>query len=581
MSAPRVSTDLKPPEPPPEARQLGFVVWLRKNLFGSPVSTIITVALGVAIVLALRGVLAFVFDPDRQWDVIPRNATNYAVGTYPRANLARIWLSLDIVFFLTGLSLAVWKPGGRTSVSAIAAGFRSTAVVLLLVGVLAPTTFEYRMETLVIGAVVLVATLVLDRTVGAASLSRDVPMLGVIATGVIVFLGVLWLLPIENSTRIPFAVGAAVGLAGHGIGRGLNGRVPSGSLRAAVTGLWLVSLPVIYLHIQRNPVVDTDTVIGEWLPWIVGIAVGGLGLISVVSRSDRERAGVINALVVIAAAGVWAFPVPMVARALVLLLAALSLATPTFGSSSNGRRSMLITWAVAATFVSYIFVIGAAETGLDTRNEYFGGMNLTILLALGAIVLSFPVGILLALGRTSTMPVFRLLSTGYVELVRGIPLITVLFIARFGIRNFLPASFDPDPNVLVLGGITMFSAAYLAENVRGGLQSVPTGQYEAAKALGMTTAQMTMLITLPQALRAVIPAIVGQIIALFKDTSLVAIVGLAEFFRMARDVVPNQPSSIGSILENLIFAAIVYWIFTYNFSRASQRLERRLGVGTR
>jgi general L-amino acid transport system permease protein len=581
MTTPRVSTELKPPEPPPEASQLGFVVWLRKNLFGSPVSTIITIALGVAIVLALRGVLAFVFDPDRQWDVIPRNATNYAVGTYPRANLARIWLSLDIVFFLTGLSLAVWKPSGRTSVSAIAAGFRSTAVVLLLVGVLAPATFAFRMETLVIGALVLVATLIVDRTVGADRLSRDVPMLGVIATGVAVFLGALWLLPTENSTRIPFAVGAAVGLSGHLIGRGLNGRVPSGSLRAAVTGLWLVSLPVIYLHIQRIPVVDTETVTGEWLPWIAGIAVGGLGLISVVSRSDRERAGVVNALVVIAAAGVWAFSVPMVARALVLVLAALSLATPTFGSSSNGRRSMLITWVVAAAFVTYIFVIGAAETGLDTRNEYFGGMNLTILLALGAIVLSFPVGILLALGRTSTMPVFRLLSTGYVELVRGIPLITVLFIARFGIRNFLPASFDPDPNVLVLGGIAMFSAAYLAENVRGGLQSVPTGQYEAAKALGMTTAQMTMLITLPQALRAVIPAIVGQIIALFKDTSLVAIVGLAEFFRMARDVVPNQPSSIGSILENLIFAAIVYWIFTYNFSRASQRLERRLGVGTR
>src|SRR5690606_6146402 len=130
------------------------------------------------------------------------------------------------------------------------------------------------------------------------------------------------------------------------------------------------------------------------------------------------------------------------------------------------------------------FVIGAAGTGLETRNEYFGGMNLTIMLALGAVVLSFPIGILLALGRTSTMPVFRLMSTGYVELIRGIPLITVLFIARFGIRNFLPASFDPDPNVLVLGGITMFSAAYLAENVRGGLQSIPTGQYEAAKALG-------------------------------------------------------------------------------------------------
>src|SRR5690606_29519239 len=103
--------------------------------------------------------------------------------------------------------------------------------------------------------------------------------------------------------------------------------------------------------------------------------------------------------------------------------------------------------------------------------------------ALGSLLLSFPLGILLALGRTSTMPVFRLLSTGYVELVRGIPLITILFISRFGIRNFLPAAFDPDPNVLVLLGITMFSAAYLAENVRGGLQSIPRGQYEAAKAL--------------------------------------------------------------------------------------------------
>jgi general L-amino acid transport system permease protein len=581
MTSPRVTADLRPPEPPPEASQPGAVVWLRNNLFRTPGSSVVTVVLGVMILLAIRGALAFVFDPDRQWDVIPRNATNYAVGTYPRANLGRIWLSLDIVFFLTGLSLAVWKPSGRTSVSAIAAGFRSTAYVALLVGVLAPSTFSFRMHAIVIGAVLLAATLIVDRAAGTETLARDVPMLGVLASGVVLFIVVLWLLPIENSTRIPFAIGAAVGAGGHMIGRLLTRRVASGPLRAAVTGLWLVSLPVIYMHIQRNPVIDVDTVTGEWLPWIVGIGAVGLALIMVVSRSDRERAGVLNALVVIAAAAVWAFSLPMVARALVVLLAALSLATPTFGSSSAGRRNMLITWAVAASFVTYVFVIGAARTGLDTRNEYYGGMNLTILLALGAIVLSFPIGILLALGRTSTMPVFRLMSTGYVELVRGIPLITVLFISRFGIRNFLPASFDPDPNVLVLGGITMFSAAYLAENVRGGLQSIPTGQYEAAKALGMTTAQMTMLITLPQALRAVIPAIVGQIIALFKDTSLVAIVGLAEFFRIARDVVPNQPASIGSILENLIFAAIVYWIFTYNFSRASQRLERRLGVGTR
>src|SRR5690606_11963627 len=119
---------------------------------------------------------------------------------------------------------------------------------------------------------------------------------------------------------------------------------------------------------------------------------------------------------------------------------------------------IVVTWVVAAGFITYLFVVGSAATGLNTRNAYFGGMNLTILLALGSLLLSFPLGILLALGRTSTMPVFRLLSTGYVELVRGIPLITILFISRFGIRNFLPAAFDPDPNVLVLLGITMFSA---------------------------------------------------------------------------------------------------------------------------
>lgn len=264
-----------------------------------------------------------------------------------------------------------------------------------------------------------------------------------------------------------------------------------------------------------------------------------------------------------------------------ILLVMVSLATPTFGSSEVGRRNILIVWAAGVLLVTYLFAAGAAETGLDTRNEYFGGLNLTLMLAVGSLLLSFPIGILLALGRTSTMPIFRLLSTGYIETIRGVPLITVLFTARLAILNFLPEELEVDGNILVLMGMTAFSAAYLAENVRGGLQSIPKGQYEAAKALGMSTAQMTMLITLPQALRAVIPAIVGQVISLFKDTSLVAIIGLADFFRVVRDIVPNQPTSLGSILENLIFAAIVYWVFTFSFSRASQRIERRLGVGTR
>lgn len=577
----RVAGDLRPPEPPPEASQPGAVVWLRKNLFSSVASSVITVVLGAALVLGLRAVLGFLFAEDRLWEVIPRNATNYAVATYPRDALVRIWLSLDIVLFLFGVSTAVWQPSGRVSSARLVAAGRALGMAFLVAGVLAPDAAGWRVTALVVGAVLVAGAFLAVRRLGPDAFVERIPVLSLAAAGGLGFLAIVWLLPIETTTKVPLTIAVACAAVGHLVGRLFVGRVPEGILRAGLAVIWLISLPVIYLHVQRRPVVDWETVTGSWLPWIAGIVVVGGAVIWLVSRSDRERAGVINAVLVIAAAAVWTISAPMVGRALLLLLAVLSLATPTFGSSDASRRKMLATWVAVALFASYIFVVADAGTGLDTRNEYYGGMNLTLMLAVGSLLLSFPMGVLLALGRTSTMPIFRLLSTGYIELVRGVPLITVLFIARFGIFNFLPPAFEPDPNVLVLGGFTMFSAAYLAENVRGGLQSIPKGQYEAAKALGMTTAQMTMLITLPQALRAVIPAIVGQVIALFKDTSLVAIVGLAEFFRMARDVVPNQPTSLGSILENLIFAAAVYWIFTYNFSRASQRLERKLGVGTR
>ncbi|MFP5331787.1 MAG: amino acid ABC transporter permease [Acidimicrobiia bacterium] len=581
MTSARVTDRIVPPEPPPEARQPGAVVWLRRNLFGSLLSTIVTVVLGAVVLLALRGIFGFLFAEERLWEVIPRNATNYAIEGYPRSNIGRIWLSLHIVLFLTGFAMAVWRPTGRTSPVRIAAGLRSAGIVGLIVGLLAPDSFGARFAVGVGGLVLIAASVILVRLARDRALVESVRTLTVVGGGVVFFLAVIWLLPIASSTQIPLTIGAVVGVIGHGLGRVVAPRIPAGTLRAVTTALGLVSLPVIYLHIQRNPVVDWATVTGSWIPWIAGIGVAGVGLIVAVSRADRERGGLINAAVVVSAAALWLMSAPMVARALLIVLAVLTLATPTFASSAVGRRNMILTWLAAALFVSYIFVVGDAGTGLDTRNEYYGGLNLTMMLAVGALLLSFPMGVLLALGRTSTMPIFRLLSTGYIEVVRGVPLITVLFISRFGILNFLPPELEFDPNVLVLGGMTAFSAAYLAENVRGGLQSIPRGQYEAAKALGMTTAQMTMLITLPQALRAVIPAIVGQVIALFKDTSLVAIVGLAEFFRVARDIVPNQPASLGSILENLLFAAAVYWIFTYNFSRASQRLERKLGVGTR
>ncbi len=214
----------------------------------------------------------------------------------------------------------------------------------------------------------------------------------------------------------------------------------------------------------------------------------------------------------------------------------------------------------------------------------WGGFLLTLILFTG-IIPSFPLGIALALGRRSKLPVIKTICIGFIEVVRGAPLIMWLFIASL----LLPLLLNTDPTSLpailrAYVAITLFSAAYMAENVRGGLQAVPKGQTEAAQALGLNGWQTTSLIVLPQALRAVIPAIVGQAIGLFKDTSLVFIVGLADFFRVA-ELVSVQPESLlvtgGVKIEVYLFVATVYFFFAYRMSIASRQLEKRLGVGER
>lgn len=581
MAEVRIAEEIRPPEPPPESRQPGAIVWIRHNLFNTPFNTVLTVVLFVVLFFVFRGLVDFLFAEGRLWGVIPRNATNYAVEAYPREELLRAWISLGIVAALAGLSLAAWRPSGLVSPLRIVAAVRALGATILVVGLLSPSSYDGRLANVLLGAALLVLSIGGGRLLGDRAREPRIPILAIVLGVVIVGLAVVWLLPIASSTKIPLTVVAAVAVVAHLLGRLLDARLPENRLKLAISAMWVLSLPVIYLHIQRAPIIPWDLFLSGWLPWVVPIVVVGFAAIEYVSRAGREQAALVNGALVLASIVVWPLGAPFVARVLLLLLTGLSLATPAFASSPTGRRAMLGIWIAGAAFMSYFFLLGEAEAGLPTRNEYFGGLNLTFMLAIAAILLSFPLGILLALGRTSTMPLFRLLSTSYIETVRGVPLITVLFFAVFVIPNFLPIDLQIDSNVVVLAGLTFFSAAYLAENIRGGLQSIPKGQYEAAKALGMTTSQLTMLITLPQALRAVIPAIVGQVISLFKDTSLVAIVGLADFFRVARDIVPNQPQSLGSILENLIFAAVVYWVFTFSFSRASLRLEQRLGVGTR
>ena len=211
----------------------------------------------------------------------------------------------------------------------------------------------------------------------------------------------------------------------------------------------------------------------------------------------------------------------------------------------------------------------------------WGGLLLSLLLAFFGITLSFPLGVALALGRQSKLPAIRVISVVYIEFIRGVPLISLLFMGQVMLQLFLPDGFPLVDRVLrALVAIILFSAAYTAENVRGGLQSISRGQYEAAQALGLSTYRTTMHIILPQALRAVIPVLVGQFISLFKDTSLVALVGLFDLLGIARTITAN-PDWLGTQQEVFVLVAALFWIFSYTMSYASRRIEERLGVGER
>jgi general L-amino acid transport system permease protein len=215
------------------------------------------------------------------------------------------------------------------------------------------------------------------------------------------------------------------------------------------------------------------------------------------------------------------------------------------------------------------------ETGL------WGGLLLTFLLAMVGIVASFPIGVMLALGRQSSLPVLKVFCILFIEIVRGVPLVTILFMASIILPLFLPEGFRIDRVLRAMIGMTLFAAAYMAENVRGGLQAISMGQVEAAKAVGLNRFQTMALIVLPQALRLVIPAIVGQFIALFMDTTLAVIVGLLELLAVGRAVLESNVEWKLLNMEVYIFIAAIFWVFNYAMSYASRRLETTLGVGQR
>ena len=227
-----------------------------------------------------------------------------------------------------------------------------------------------------------------------------------------------------------------------------------------------------------------------------------------------------------------------------------------------------------------VFLMAGGALGLSpVDTARWGGLPLTLLLSLGAVGLALPAGILLALGRRAALPAIRVPCGVYVELVRGLPLIPVLFIAAFLFPLFLPPGLGADVLLRVLAALVLFAAAHLAEVVRGGLQSVPQGQYDTARALGFTTWQAQRYVILPQALRAALPALTNSFVAIFKDVSLVTVVSLYELTGALQLALAGDADWRPYFLEGYLFIGAIYWTGCFALSRWSRRMEERLGRG--
>jgi len=276
----------------------------------------------------------------------------------------------------------------------------------------------------------------------------------------------------------------------------------------------------------------------------------------------------------LATASLSLFPVVGLQSSLLLLgIVALLGLTKWLGSSLG----FLVRWLSIIWPMTFFLVLWLLQGGLflePVSYNQFSGLILTLLVAVVSIVLSFPLGVLLAVGRQSQLLVIRWLSIAYIEIIRGLPLIGILFIAQVLLPLILPRNIRLDSMLRAIAGFTIFSSAYLAENVRGGLQSIPRGQTEAAKALGLNPILVLILVILPQALRAVIPTIVGQFISLFKDTSLLSMVGLVDLLGISQSILGN-PKYQGRNVEVYLFLGFIYWFFCSLMAWGSRQLEQK------
>ncbi|MBI02704.1 MAG: hypothetical protein CL468_01545 [Acidimicrobiaceae bacterium] len=592
-----------PYTPPPETPKLSPREWVKENLFSSPFNSALTVVTTIILLAVFRGFLSFIFNPVRQWDSTATNMQLFMTRAYPDEQYIRVWFCVAVLLTLTGVSMAVWQAGSTVPVAGLGRKLLATGALLALLALLAPFSASATVQWLAAALAVAAIGEAIRRFAGRGESERTVSSLTVLVVTLAGLVTSLWVVPyghhsyiakrvprvlaepgtVALTTKLPWTIMLLIVVAAYFAGRLMRNRLPTNPTRATLLMLWLLAPFFLTYLVLRDPDFDMGHVLSTDLPIFAAYAVGGAVLLSWLTRpSTGETGRVVAVLILVAGFCTFLTPMRQVVRLDMLLLATFALAAPTFAGGPRARRRYIFGWLGVLGVMSWLITsINTPSTVTVPGGFFIGGFSITLFIAFIALVISFPLGIALALARTSSMPIFRQLATGFIEVVRGIPLITVLIFFSIMVPLFLPRGMHLGEVAAVAIGYVLFSSAYLAENVRGGLQSITRGQHEAAEAVGMTTAQKTVFIVLPQALRVSIPPLVGHCIGVFKETSLLAIIGVFDILYIGRIVIPGQTEFMGSTRENVLFVSVIYWIFAYQMSKASQRLERRTGLGER
>ena len=588
---------------PPEIPKLPPREWVKENLFSSPFNSVLTVVTTIIVLAIFRGFLSFIFNPVRQWDSTATNMQLFMTRAYPDEQYIRVWFCVAVLLILTGVSMAVWQAGSTVPIAGLGRKLLAIGALLALLALLAPFSASATIQWLAAALAVAAVGETIRRSAGRGENERTVSSLTVVVVTLAGLVISLWVVPyghhtyiakrvprvlaepgtVALTTKLPWTIMLLIVVAAYFAGRLMRDRLPTNPTRATLLVLWLLAPFFLTYLVLRDPDFDMGHVLSTDLPIFVAYAVGGAALLSWLTRPSTGETGRIVAVLILVA-GFCTFLTPMrqVVRLDMLLLATFALAAPTFAGGPRARRRYIFGWLGVLGVMSWLITsINTPSTVTVPGGFFIGGFSITLFIAFIALAISFPLGIALALARTSSMPIFRQLATGFIEIVRGIPLITVLIFFSIMVPLFLPRGMHLGEVAAVAIGYVLFSSAYLAENVRGGLQSITRGQHEAAEAVGMTTAQKTVFIVLPQALRVSIPPLVGHCIGVFKETSLLAIIGVFDVLYIGRIVIPGQTEFMGSTRENVLFVSVIYWIFAYQMSKASQRLERRTGLGER